>query len=97
MNIDHLREHIDKIDQCIVSLLNARAAAARDISLLKAAAGLPVRDSVREGQVLRSVTARSKGAMDPAGMSRIYERILAESRAAQEQAIDELRLAGVLR
>ena len=85
MGLQESRKKIDSIDEQIVTLLNRRAAEAKRIGRLKAAAGLPIIDAERESEVFRRITAENFGQIDNDGLMRIFEQIVAESRRIQLQ------------
>lgn len=90
MNLDDYRKEIDAIDTEIIALLNRRAEAAKGIGLIKAKAGLPILDRIREVEILRRLTDESQGSFDTSAMARIYGEILIESRRVQGEAISKL-------
>ena len=79
-NVDALRRQIDALDQQLVALLNERAACALEIGRQKEAAGLPIYQPAREGEVLANVRAVNRGPLDNAAMTRLFERIIDEAR-----------------
>jgi len=83
MNIQELRNEIDSIDEAIVGLLNRRAAAAKNIGIIKAKAGLPVFDRSRESEVLRRVRDASEGIFGDSAIEQIFAEIMLESRRLQ--------------
>lgn len=85
MNIQESRKRIDSIDEQIVTLLNRRAAEVKQLGRLKRVAGLPLVDVRREADIYRRVRAESFGQMDDAGLTRIYEQIVKESRRLQSE------------
>ncbi|MBS7651139.1 chorismate mutase, partial [Candidatus Bathyarchaeota archaeon] len=62
-SIEELRKRIDKIDNRILTMLKKRVELARKISRVKAEKNLPVRDIVREGEVVERAVkwAREEG------------------------------------
>lgn len=87
MKLEEWREEIDAIDSEIVVLLERRARVSRKIGVLKAHAGLPVADPAREEKIVRELAARNAGALPVESLTRIYRRILQESRLIQAEAI----------
>lgn len=87
MKITECREMIDDIDTQILALLDRRADLSRSIGRSKAAAGLPVRDPGREADVISRIKRDNPGSMTDDAVVRIYETILAESRAMQASAV----------
>ena len=85
--MEEWREEIDAIDSEIVAMLERRARVSRKIGVLKAHAGLPVADPAREEKIIRELAAGSSGALPAESLTRIYRRILQESRLIQSEAI----------
>jgi len=81
MNLVDLREKIDGLDDRIIRLLNLRFRYALRTRKLKKAA----RDPERERSILLRVRDRARPPADPEALSRIYRKILAESRRLQEK------------
>jgi chorismate mutase/prephenate dehydratase len=80
-----IRNRIDRIDQQIQDLLNARAAAAQEVAQVKAASAS---DAVfyrpeREAQVLRAVKARNVGPLGDEAMARLFREIMSECLALE--------------
>ncbi|MDH3493934.1 MAG: chorismate mutase [Acidobacteriota bacterium] len=83
MNLRHLRDQIDLIDNDIAALLAKRARLARKIGVLKNCCGLPVRDPDREIEILERTSVASGNADTRMTIRRIFERVLDESRRIQ--------------
>jgi chorismate mutase len=81
-----LRAEIDAIDEQLVALLNARAAAALAIGRLKEQTHQPVYQPVREAEVLAHVRTVNPGPLDGAAMTRLFERIIDEARRLERLA-----------
>ncbi len=90
MKIEEKRKEIDVIDAAIVNLLDRRAAISKELSLVKARAGLPVIDEERENEVIKHQLGRSSGTIDDGALVRIYRTILDESRRIQTTVRSEL-------
>jgi chorismate mutase len=90
MNLQESRKKIDLIDEQIVTLLNRRAAEAKQIARIKTAAGLPLVDGQRESEIYRRITAENFGQIDNDGLLRIFEQIVAESRRLQLQSTTDI-------
>ena len=90
MNLKEFRNEIDSIDGQIVELLNRRAEAARKIGLIKAKAGLPIIDRLREVEILRRISHENAGPIEESALARIYGEILLESRRLQSESIANL-------
>lgn len=85
-DMDELRRRIDQLDEALVRLLNARAACALEIGRLKRALGMEIHQPVREREVLDHVRAVNGGPLDPAAITRLFERIIDEARRLERIA-----------
>lgn len=94
MNLENWRKEIDEIDGEIVSLLNRRAKAAKEIGKMKAKAGLPIIDLERESEVMQNILNENEGVLHEWQLATIYQKILDESRQVQINAISEMMRAG---
>ena len=86
LNLEALRDEIDKIDEVIVRLLDSRARCAYSVGRLKHALGRPVYEPAREAAVIahvRQVNAGLGGPLDGDAVARLYERIMDEARRIQ--------------
>ena len=84
--LQQLRGRIDAIDRRIVELLNERAELAREVGREKSQLGRrAVRDAEREREVLLRVTMANGGPMPQADLLAIYRRLIAATRALEEQ------------
>ena len=79
------RDRIDLIDAALVKLLNERTLLALRVATIKRATGQPVRAPEREAAVLDHVRGASHGPLDGEAVIRLFEAILAETRAAQRR------------
>src|SRR5438132_12013565 len=95
MRIEEKRREIDEIDARIVDLLDRRAAIAREISLIKLSAGLPIIDGQRENEIIRRLSQRPMGSVGVAAIARIYRVILDESCRIQAKVRGEQAVNGV--
>lgn len=78
--LDEFRHRIDRLDEEIVSLLNARATCANEIGWLKGRAGMAIYEPVRERAVLDHVRQVNAGPLESDAIMRVFERIIDESR-----------------
>ena len=86
--LDDLRNEIDRVDEDLVRLLNARARVACVIGELKRELGVDVYQPEREKQVLAHV--RSLAAEGPLGadaIARLFERIIDEARGLERRVM----------
>ena len=86
MRIEDCREEIDIIDRELLRLLNRRARLALEIGEMKARAGLPLKDEVREREVLSRSSLANAGPLADGSVARIFRRIIRESRRVEESA-----------
>ncbi|MBR6413631.1 MAG: iron-containing alcohol dehydrogenase [Oscillospiraceae bacterium] len=85
--IQKARAEIDRIDAELARLFEARMAAAAEIAACKQANGLPIRDPVREAEVLKRNTARiPNAALHPHYMA-FQKALMACSRRYQAELI----------
>jgi chorismate mutase len=78
--MDALREEIDRLDEVLVRLLNARAGCALKIGKLKKRLELEIYQPSREEAVLRHVRDVNAGPLDSDAIARLFERIIDEAR-----------------
>ncbi len=86
LEINRIRDAIDRIDEVIVRLLNQRAKYAIEIGEIKGILGLPIYAPEREKDVLHHVEKTCEGPLDAASMRRLFERIIDESRSVERKA-----------
>ena len=81
------RNAIEVVDRRIVALIAQRVALGVRAAAAKQAAGLPIRDRAREGEVLRAVLVAAEEEGLPAKpLRKIFEHVIDVSRRAQEDA-----------
>ena len=78
--MNECRRRIDALDEEIVRLLNARAACATEVGLLKSQVGLETYQPSREVDVLEHVQSVNAGPLEAGAVRRLFERIIDESR-----------------
>ena len=86
VNLEALRDEIDKIDEVIVRLLDSRARVAYSVGRLKHELGRPIYEPAREKEVIAHVRAVNEslgGPLDGDAVARLYERIMDEARRIQ--------------
>ncbi len=82
--LEGLRAAIEEVDASLVRLIAERMSLAREVGRVKAAAGHPVTDPMRESAVVARIAALSRDAGLPEDeMRSIYWRLLALSRRVQ--------------
>jgi monofunctional chorismate mutase len=90
MKLEDWRNEIDRIDAEIVRLVNRRAKIAREIGVLKSAAGLPIVDAAREEEILRKVAAGNRGVLKKEAIVRIFRAMIGESRNIQAETREKI-------
>ena len=86
-DISGWREEIDRIDREIVVLLNKRARAVLQLAPLKRQANRAVHDPEREAHVHENLNKANAGPMPDESLHNIFETVMAEMRALQNQLI----------
>jgi chorismate mutase len=84
--LDDLRKRIDRLDEMLVRLLNARAACALEIGRVKQMVGLAVYQPAREADVLAHVQSINPGPLDDSAVRRLFERVIDEARRLERAA-----------
>lgn len=78
--LNDFRGRIDRLDEELVRLLNARATCANEIGWLKGRAGMEIYEPAREQAVLEHVRQANPGPLGGDAVARVFERIIDESR-----------------
>jgi len=86
-SLTEARAELDAVDSQIVKLFEKRMEISRDVARYKIANGLPVLDRSREEQVLDSRCAMLSDPYWQPSVRRLYETVMAISRAEQEQLL----------
>jgi len=76
MRLKTLRRQIDNLDKKIIWLLNQRANTTLNIANLKRKEGQSIYSADREREVLKKITAVSKGPLGPKALEAIYREIM---------------------
>jgi chorismate mutase len=84
LKIGDWRTKIDAIDTTLLHLLNVRAAFALEVGKLKGEAGIRLRVSAREKEILSRMKKLNPGPLDSEAVEKIYQLILDESIRIQE-------------
>jgi chorismate mutase / prephenate dehydratase len=79
-----LREQIDRIDDRLLELLNARATAALEIGRLKRANAEPILVPEREKAVLERMARATRGPLGGEAVTAVFRAIIREMRALEE-------------
>jgi len=88
MSLDELRNEVDRVDAELVRLLNERAGLTARIGDEKRRKGAPIRDAVREDEVLERIRSSSDGPMGDAALQAIYREIIRACTRIQEKSSD---------
>lgn len=83
MNIDGVRQEIDRLDEQLLQIFNDRAALALEIGHLKKELDLPVYDPAREKRIFEKMTRLNPGPLDDQAIKRLFERVIDESRTLE--------------
>ena len=81
MNLDACRNEIDKIDEKITALLEARLQVGAAVAAYKETNHLAVHDGVREAAIIAKVAERAADKETVPFIRHIYEAIMDESKA----------------
>ncbi len=84
MSLDELRQHIDRIDEQIIQLLDQRASLAVRIGKHKQGSNTAIYDTAREAQILRQLAQYDTDSLPNAALASIFREILAACRSVQE-------------
>lgn len=87
--LDDLRQEIDDIDDAILELVIKRLRAVLAVGDHKRARGIPVYDPERERRLLERLCAKATAPADPAAVKRIFERLVDESRRAEQHHVSK--------
>lgn len=83
--LSQCRQDIDRIDAVLVALLRERTRVALDAGRIKNGDGKALVVPSREAAVLTRVRQLAVAPLDGEAVARIFERIIAETRAAEER------------
>ena len=84
MDIDSLRQKIDRLDTRLVALLNQRLALASEIGRLKRSKDGRIYVAEREDRVLRKVCDQNRGPMKDAALRAIYREVMSAAIALEK-------------
>ena len=80
MNLDDLRQSLDRIDNEVMALLAQRANIITQVAEFKKTHGGPVYDPAREDAIIARLNHLNPGPLPPEALERIYRAILEEMR-----------------
>ena len=89
LDIEDWRDEIDRLDEQLVKLLNARSQCAIELGRLKRELGLPIYSPDREREVVAHVTGINHGPLDRDAIRRLFERIIDESRSIERVTVEK--------
>ena len=83
MDIDKLRQQINRLDDELLRIFNERAALAVKIGEAKKGLDLPIYDPKREKLIFERMHQNNPGPLDNAAIVRLFERVIDESRSLE--------------
>jgi len=83
-SLAELRGDIDRLDACIIELLNERAKVVLDVGKLKRDAHVPIYAADREYAVLERIARLNKGPLPPRTLQAIYREMMSGSFALEK-------------
>jgi len=89
MDVNDWRKRIDELDAKLVELLNERSRFVAEIGRLKRKTKQPIYQPEREREILERVQALNRGPLRNEALKRLFERILDEARALEQEASGE--------
>jgi|SRR5215471_1911151 len=89
LNIEDWRDEIDRLDEQLVKLLNARSQCAIELGRIKRELGLAIYSPDREREVIAHVTGMNPGPLDKTAIRRLFERIIDESRRIERVTVEK--------
>lgn len=87
MDLDQIRQEIDKIDSQIVQLLEERMHLVEDVVVYKKATGKPILDTKREELIFEKVRSRTSNKKYEETIVETFSDILKRSRDYQDKNI----------
>ena len=88
LKIEDWRDEIDRLDEQLVKLLNARSQCAIELGRIKRELGLAIYSPDREREVIAHVTGINPGPLDRTAVRRLFERIIDESRRIERVTVE---------
>jgi len=90
LDIDEIRQEIDRLDNELLRIFNERASLALAIGKIKKEKGIPVYDPEREKLIFDKVRAGNPGPLEDGAIVRLFERVIDESRR-----LERIRTKGI--
>jgi chorismate mutase len=94
LKIEDWRDEIDRLDEQLVKLLNARSQCAIELGRIKRELGLAIYSPDREREVIAHVTGINPGPLDRTAVRRLFERIIDESRRIERVTVEKETKSG---
>jgi chorismate mutase len=89
LDLEDWRDEIDRLDEQLVKLLNARSQCAIELGRIKRELGLAIYSPDREKEVIAHVTSINHGPLDRRAIRRLFERIIDESRSIERVTMEK--------
>ena len=89
LKIEDWRDEIDRLDEELVKLLNARSQCAIELGRIKRELGLAIYSPDREREVITHVMRINPGPLDRDAVRRLFERIIDESRRIERVTVEK--------
>lgn len=80
MDIDQIRQEIDRLDSELLRIFNERADLALRIGEIKKQFGMAVYDPEREKRIFQRMQENNPGPLEDGAIIRLFERVIDESR-----------------
>jgi chorismate mutase len=80
LDIDQIRQEIDRLDSELLRIFNERAGLALKIGEIKKERGLAVYDPDREKRIFQRMQQNNPGPLEDGAIIRLFERVIDESR-----------------
>ena len=90
MDIDAIRDEINRLDDELLKIFNQRASLALKIGEIKKERGLPVYDPDREKRIFQRMKSLNAGPLEDEAIVRLFERVIDESRR-----LERIRTKGI--
>jgi len=83
--IGRLRQQVDRLDDRLLVLLQQRLGLAGELGRLKRETGLPLRDPVREQEILDRLARAGNGVLPPDAIREVFRCVIEVSLASEER------------
>lgn len=89
LNLEKIREHIDRIDGELAKLFEERMEIVQEVAAYKKANNLPVRDLAREQLVLGNCKRRVQKADNAQGLQAVMEKVMEAAVRSEEKILED--------